>query len=266
MKIGKRLGFIGSGKMAAALIEGMLSSKIVKKGNIISTDRDKAQLRVIRIRFGIRTLTDNKKLVKNSDIVFICVKPQDSLSLFKEIKNISKNKLFVSIMAGIKINKIMKGLNSKRVIRVMPNTPALVGKGVFCYAKSSKATKNDVKIVDKLLSSCGATFKVKEKDLDAVTALSGSGPAFFSYFIDALVRGAVKEGLRKEIAYKLSILTAIGTGELLMKKNLKPEELIKMVSSPKGTTVEGLKVLKKIDQDLIKTIKNATKRSRQLSK
>ena len=262
----QRIAFIGAGKMASALISCIHSKKIAK--SIIASDKNDKNLINIKKQFRIKTKKDNKEAVKSSDIVFVCVKPQDIDAVLDEIKYVVKSQLIVSIAAGIMLKHLESKLKNKRIIRVMPNINCLAGEMAAGFSAGRYATKEDVKIVSKILNSAGVAFLMKEDLLDAVTAVSGSGPAFFAYFIKAFEEAGIKNGLPSETAFKLSAQTALGTGKLLLEKNLPSDELIAMVASKKGTTVAGLNILKehKVKGVLIKTIDAAVKRSRELGK
>jgi len=161
-----------------------------------------------------------------------------------------------------------KIIGKKRIIRVMPNINCLVSEMAAGFCAGKYATKDDINIVSKLLNSAGISFCLDENLLDAVTAVSGSGPAFFAYFIQAIAEAGIKNGLPKDVALKLASQTASGTGKLLLEKNISPDELIAMVASKKGTTIAGLSVLKshKVKNSLIKAIDAAVKRSKELGK
>ena len=264
--LNKNIAFIGTGKMATALISCIYNKKIAK--SIIASDKNEKNLTNIKNQFKIKTTTNNNEAVKSSDIVFICVKPQDIDNVLYEIKGVVKNQLIVSIAAGIKIKHIEIILENKRVIRVMPNINCLVGAAASGFSAGKYATKEDINVISKILNSAGVAFLLKEELLDVVGAISGSGPAFFAYFIKAFEESGVKNGLPKDIASKLSLQTALGTGKLLKEKNISVDELIKMVASKKGITIEGLKVLKrhKVKNILIKTINAAIRRSKELAK
>ena len=263
----KTISFIGTGKMATALISCIYKNKLAKE--IIASDRKEENIAIIKSKFkNIKTTKDNKESVRNSDIVFICVKPQDIDVVLKEIKGEIKNQLVVSIAAGIKIRHIESVLGKKRIIRVMPNINCLVGEMAAGFSAGKYATKNDIKEVQDLLNSAGISFLIREGLINALSSISGSGPAFFAYFIEAMAKAGIKNGLEKEMAYKLAAKTALGTGKLLIEKNMKPDELIKMVASKKGVTLEGLKILNKNKTRKIieNTIQAAIKRSKELGK
>ena len=262
----KSIGFIGTGKMATALIGCIYNKKIVT--SIIASSRNIENLTEIKKQFKIKITRDNKEAVKNSDIVFICVKPQDIDIVLNEIKNTVKNQLIVSIAAGIKLKHIEGVLKNKRVIRVMPNINCLVGEMAAGFSAGRYATKEDINEISKILNSIGKIFLLKEDLLDVVGAISGSGPAFFAYFMKAFETAGVKNGLPKEIALNLTAQTALGTGKLLMERNLSPKKLISIVASKKGITLEGLKILEKhrVKNILMKTINTSVKRSKELGK
>lgn len=262
----KKLAFIGTGKMATALISCIYNKKFIK--SIIASDKNQKNLDNIKKQFKIKTTKDNKEAVKNSDIIFICVKPQDIDEVLNEIKSTIKNQLIVSIAAGVKLKHLESILNRKRIIRVMPNINCLVGEMAAGFSAGKYATKDDINNVLEILKSAGIVFLLKEDLMDAVTAISGSGPAFFAYFIKAFEEAGVKNGLPKETAFKLAAQTALGTAKLLIKKEVSPEEIIEMVASKKGTTFAGLQVLKKhkVKNIIIKTINAAFKRGEELGK
>ena len=266
-KLGISLGFIGTGKMATALIKSILSSKLLTSQDIFCSDVKKENLDAAHLQFNIN-LSDNLGVCSQADIIFLCVKPQDMVELLKEISKETKNKLVVSIAAGITIATLEQHLPNARIIRVMPNTPCLVGEMAAVYSLGKKATPQDQSTLLQLLAAGGKAFELKEELIASATAVSGCGPAFFAYFIKYIAEAGVKKGLKKEIAYKLAAKTALGTGKLLLEMKITPDELIEMVASKKGTTEAGLKVLNKykVKKILEKTVDAAYKRSRELGK
>lgn len=262
-----KISFIGTGKMATALISYIYKSGLAE--SIIATNKDENALKKIKSRFKeIETTTSNAEAAKNSGILFICVKPQDMDIVLHEIKNEIKNQLIVSIAAGIKIRHIESILGKKRVMRVMPNINCLVGEMAAGFSAGKYATKADIETVKTLLNCAGMAYFVNEDLLDAVTAVSGSGPAFFAYLIDAIAKESIKKGLKKNIAYSLAAKTALGTGKLMLDKKLSAEEVISMVASKKGTTEAGLSILNKnkAAEILAKAVDAAYKRSKELGK
>ncbi|XP_063705020.1 pyrroline-5-carboxylate reductase 3 isoform X2 [Culicoides brevitarsis] len=242
-----KIGFLGGGKMAQAMAKGFISAGLTKSEHIVASDPVDMAKDAFK-SLGCTVFDDNEKVVKNSEIVFLSVKPVIMPSVLAQIRNLSADKLFISIAMGITLQQLEKGLSDKsRVIRVMPNTPMLVKKGASVYVKGSKATSNDAKTTRQLLESVGICEEVPESYLDPVTALSGSGPAYIFVAIEALADGAVKMGLPRELAYKLASQTVLGAGELVYQNiNIRhPGQLKDDVSSPAGSTTAGLGFLEK---------------------
>jgi len=260
-----KIGFIGAGNMAFALAKSVNKSKLASKLVIFDINKGKIDLFKKELN-NVLVKNSNKEVVDDSDIIFIAVKPQVIDSVLDEIKD--TDKLIISIAAGIKINKLESKLKNARIVRVMPNTPCLVGQMAAGFSTGDKVTAKDAKIVGEILSSAGKALLMKESQLDAVTGLSGSGPAFVARLIEAMTEGGIKSGLSHDVALELAIQTFKGTATLLEKTGMSPEELVKMVSSPGGTTVAGREILEKSDVKdiLIKTIQTATKRSKELGK
>jgi pyrroline-5-carboxylate reductase len=261
-----KIGFIGTGNMATALIKSIKSA-----GNypIISSDKDKGKLSRAEKELGIQTTLNNEDLVENSDIIFLCVKPKGINEVLEEIKSSIKNKIIVSIAAGIKISSIESIIGKdKKLVRVMPNVNCIAGEMAAAYSCNKNVEKSDKKIINDLLNKSGIALEVNEQKMNAVTALSGSGPAFVAYLINSFTAAAEKQGLSKETAYKLALQTFFGTSRLLQKTKIAPNELIKMVSSPGGTTVKGLEIFEKsgIKKIINKTLEAAVKRSKELGK
>lgn len=265
--LGIKLGFIGTGKMATALIKSILSSKLISSQNIFCSDVKKESLDTAHTQLNIN-LADNLGICYNADIIFLCVKPQDMVELLKEISKETKNKLVVSIAAGITIATLEQHLPNARIIRVMPNTPCLVREMAAVYTPGKKATEEDKKIILRLLSAGGKAFELKEELIASSTALSGCGPAFFAYFIDGFAKSVIKKGLQPDIALQLAEQTCLGTGKLLLETKIQPAELIKMVASPNGVTEAALKVFdqKNMKGILDETIQAAIKRANELAK
>lgn len=264
-----RIGFIGSGNMAKALIKGILDRGISDTMGIISSDKDPKKLEEVEKTLEIRTTTDNKEVIENSDVIFIAVKPQDMGKVLEEVKDsVKKEKIVVSIAAGIKISFMESILGDKKIVRVMPNTPCLVSEMAAGFAPNKNVTEQEISTIEMILESAGKAIMLDEELLDAVTGLSGSGPAFVARIIEGFKEAGVEDGLSEDIAYELSLRTFIGTAKLLEKKKMQPEELIDMVSSPNGTTVAGREILDNSDvKEIIKkTVKKATERSKELGK
>ena len=235
-KIEKKIGFLGAGNMAEALLSG-IADKSVPHNRIFAYDPDRRRLDYISRKYRINAVHSNGDAVKKTDVIFIAVKPNKTAEVLAETADLySKNQLVISIAAGVKTKKIEQYLCKISVVRSMPNTPALIGKGVFAICPGKYAVEQDVKIAERLLSSCGAVFRVKEKDMDAVTAVSGSGPAYFFLLMEAMTAAGVKLGLPANTAAQLSVQTALGAARMATSGEVDAGELRRRVTSPKGTT------------------------------
>ncbi len=267
---GKKIAIIGGGKMGSIIAQGLLFQKIVPHKNIVITDIDAARLDFLGSSLKLRISNNNEKTVRNADIIILAVKPQNMAATLQEIKPaINKSKLVISIAAGITTNFIEKYLvKGVRVVRVMPNTPALVGEGTAAVAAGRFAKAGDVKLTRTIFNAVGVSHEVEEKLMDAVTALSGSGPAYFFLIIEALIEAGFKTGLSRELAKKLAVQTMLGAARLCLESDKEPAHLREMVTSPGGTTAAGLKVMeeKEIREIISAAIKAATRRSKELAK
>jgi pyrroline-5-carboxylate reductase len=217
----------------------------------------------------LKVSQDNEKAVKGADIIILAVKPQNMAITLKEISlAIDKSKIVISIAAGI-TTKFIEGSLTKgvRVVRVMPNTPALVGEGAAAVAKGSCAKADDVKLTRAIFDAVGISVEIEEKLMDAVTGLSGSGPAYCFLIIEALIDAGEQMGLPRDLAAKLAMQTMLGAARLCLKSDKQPAQLREMVTSPGGTTVAGLKALEegKIRTTIISAVEAATKRSKELA-
>jgi pyrroline-5-carboxylate reductase len=261
-----KIGVIGGGSLGSSLVNGFLRSKVLKPEKILVSDSDEEKLRKLK-KLGIQVTSDNKRLVKECDTVFIAVKPDIVESVLKEVGELSEGRLFISLAAGVP-TKFIEARTEARVIRAMPNICVAVAEMASCFSPGRKATSEDEKLVERLLGSVGRTFKVDEKLMDAVTGLSGSGPAYFYLFIKALQEAGVELGLSSEVALKLAAQTAKGAGEMVLRTGGSPDDLIKQVCTPGGTTIEGIKVLenKKVAEAIMEAVKAAAKRARELSR
>ena len=252
----KKIGFIGLGKMAKAIIGGILrqDDKTLIYGYDPNNSID-----------GVTKLASNIEVVKNSDIIFFCTKPFVIRDVFEEIKNVvSKEKLFVSIAAGISLSIMEECLGcGLKLIRVMPNTPALVAQGACAVVKGKSASSEDVETIKNILSNIGIVIEQTEDKIDAITALSGSGPAYYYYIIDAMAKAAQKLGLDYQTALKLSAQTALGSAKMIMEAGMSVEDLITAVTTPGGCTAVGNDVLNNsqiteiIDETIEKTAQKA---------
>ncbi len=263
----KSLSFIGAGQMAEALITGILSSGKLNSSDIIASDVHIERISELGNKYGIKTTSDNRKAT-SKQIVVLSVKPQNAKEVCTEISKNVENKLVISIMAGIRIDYIEGILSGAKIIRVMPNTPALVGKGISVIAKGKNATDEDINNAKQIMGSVGKVIELSEDNIDAVTALSGSGPAYFYWLTESLIEAGINMGLSEEDARMLAKETFIGSARLLDEKNEKVSTLIERVTSPGGTTEAALQSLSEdeVKELLIKAIEKAKERSQELSK
>ena len=265
----KTIAFLGAGNMGEALIRGLLAAKTVAPSQIIATDVRPERLEEFKRTFGIRVAGDNAQAVAEADVVLLAVKPQQMSAVLAPLQSIVINRtLFVSIAAGVTTNRIESEVGGKaRVVRAMPNTPALVGAGAAALAKGAYATDADLATAEAILGAVGITVRVEEKFIDAVTALSGSGPAYVFYVAEAMIKAGVAAGLEEALARKLAVQTIYGAGKLLAESGEEPEALRRKVTSPGGTTEAALKVMsdRKLAEIFTEAIQAAERRSRELS-
>lgn len=261
----KKIGFIGCGKMAGAII-----SAIKDNYNVVGSEINEELAKSASQRLGIEVYCDNKKLADESDVVFIAVKPNQAVEVLDGIKDlISPEKLVVSICAGLTTVKIENILKSAKVVRIMPNTPALVKLGMFGICAGSKATDDDVKFIENLLSSIGKCIDVTEKQMDIVTAISGSGPAFFYQVIEDMARAGEKLGLEYEKSLTLATQTALGSAQMVFNRGETPvQTLIDNVATKGGCTFVGIQEMKKYDSTKVfyDVIDKTTQKANELGK
>lgn len=269
-KIQKNITFIGSGNMAEAIISGLLGKRYVQSNSITVTDIRKERLSYLKNKFQIKISFTNIEAVNKADIIILSVKPQQIEEVIKEISSkINKRHIVVSIAAGITTKFIEKLLpKGIPVIRIMPNTPALVGAGAIAISKGKFAGASEMKLANKLFSSSGIVIELPEAKIDAVTALSGSGPAYIFYLSEILERTGIDMGLSKDISKILSRQTIYGAGKMLIEQNIPSEELKRKVTSPGGTTEAALKFLESnsFAEIFEQAVKRAMKRAKELAR
>src|SRR5688500_17150306 len=262
------VGFLGAGKMASALASGLLRAGLTDKESLIASDVSPQARSAFAEATGARTTGFNPDVAKDSTVLLLAVKPDQIESLLKEISpNIADRHLIVSIAAGVTLARMEAALPpGTRVIRVMPNTPALVGASASAFALGKSATPEDAALVTRLFSSVGIAYQVKETLLDAVTGLSGSGPAYVYLIIEALSDGGVAAGLPREIATKLAAQTVLGGAKMVLETGVHPGALKDMVTSPGGTTIEGAHQLEKgvVRAALMNAVRAASDKARVL--
>lgn len=266
---GKTIAFIGGGNMAEALIRGLLAARGLPPQQVIATDIRPDRLESLARQFGIRTLADNAGAVREADIVLLAVKPQQMSAALSVLRSqITSHQLIVSIAAGVTTARIEREVGgAARVVRVMPNTPALVGAGAAALCKGAHATDDDLAIARSILDAVGVTVHVEEQLMDAVTALSGSGPAYIFRVAEAMIKAGAEAGLSEELARKLTLQTVWGAAKLLKETGEDPAELRRKVTSPGGTTEAALKVMNehKLLDIFVEAIRAAQARGQELS-
>ncbi len=269
--LANKIGLIGAGRMATALARGFVGAGLVKPGQLVASDPSAdARAAFEREVPGAQVVAANGPVVAAADVVWLAVKPQKMSEALAEIRDAMRpGTLVVSIAAGVTIERIAAGLPAgQRIVRVMPNTPCLIGRGASAYSLGNHATKQDAQLVGELLSAVGAAFQVPEAQLDAVTGLSGSGPAFVYTMIEAMAAGGVAVGLPADLAAELAARTAAGAAEMVLSTGETPDVLRGRVTSPGGTTLAGLAVLDErgFSDAMIAAVTAATRRSEELGR
>jgi pyrroline-5-carboxylate reductase len=265
---GRTVGFVGAGNMGEALIKGLVVANVVPAKSIYTADVRGDRLAELAKLFGIQAAADNSDLVSRCDVVILAVKPQIMEAVLREIAPaVTRQKLLISIAAGVSTAKIRAMLNrDARLIRVMPNTPALVLEGVTAIAKGQHLEPGDLDTAGEIFKAVGRVVVLDEDLMDAVTGLSGSGPAYVAIVIESLADGGVRMGLDRMTAMTLATQTVLGAAKLLLETGLHPGALKDMVSSPGGTSIAGVAALEEggIRATFIKAVERATLRSREL--
>ena len=264
-----RWGFIGAGKMAGALIQGMLAKGAVTVDRVSASDPIGAIRDVVTSKNGIRVTESNTDVVERSDVIVLAVKPQSIANVLESLRpSLTKNHLLISIAAGISLKKLAEHhAPGMRVIRVMPNTPSLVGEGASAYAMGPEATEQDELLVKSCLEAVGLAFKVPESLIDAVTGLSGSGPAYVYTIIEALSDGGVRVGLPREMATALAAQTVLGAAKMVLETKEHTGALKDQVTSPGGTTIAGIHALERgnVRAALMDAVQASFNRSKELA-
>jgi pyrroline-5-carboxylate reductase len=266
----KHLVLIGGGNMGEAILKGLLAAGLVGPPQLTVTDVIEARLAYLRDTYGVRTTTDNAKAVAAGDVVILAVKPQDIVAAIRGFAAaVRDDTLVISIAAGVPTGTIEEAFAKPvRVVRVMPNTPALVLAGAAALCAGRHAAPGDLELARTLFDALGKTVLVSESLMDAVTGLSASGPAYVFVLIEALADGGVKVGLSREVALTLAAQTVYGAAKLLLETGVHPGELKDRVASPGGTTIAGLQALEEhaFRAALMAAVERATQRSRELGR
>jgi pyrroline-5-carboxylate reductase len=265
-----RWGFIGAGRMATALIRGMLRAGTATPGTIIASDPLESARSILAAETGVTVVESNVRVAHKSEVLVLAVKPQTVPHVLEHVRHaVTPNHLVISIAAGVALATLEAGLGTgHRLVRVMPNTPALIGAGASAYCLGPGAVADDEALVLACLKSVGQAVSVPETMLDAVTGLSGSGPAFVFVLIEALSDGGVRVGLPRDVATALAAQTVLGAARMVLETGTHPGVLKDQVASPGGTTIAGLHALERggLRAALIDAVEAATRRSTELAR
>jgi len=264
-----RLGVIGCGQMGEALLRGMLEAKLVAPERVLASDPSRERMKAIIQRYGIRAARDNRAVAADGvNVLLLAVKPQVVNELLAELRGaVPDQTLVISIITGVRLVRLESELGERaRVVRAVPNTPVLVGGGMTAVAGGSHVSPEDLQTAVDLFNAVGTTLVVEERQLNAVTGLSGSGPAYAFVMIEALADGGVKVGLSRDVALQLAARTLLGAAKLLLQTGEHPALLKDRVASPGGTTIAGLRELESggVRAALINAVEAATRRAAEL--
>jgi pyrroline-5-carboxylate reductase len=262
------LGFLGSGKMSTALVQGVVKSGAFSPKEVVVADCVAAAAEKLATTTGARVADSNAELASASDVIVLCVKPGDALGALRALGTALRGKLVVSIVAGLPIAALEKAAGGEaRVVRVMPNTPALIHRGAAAYALGASATAEDAAVAEKIFGAVGVAVKVKEELLDVVTGLSGSGPAYIYMVIEALSDAGVLLGLPRDLSLRLAAQTVGGAAQMVLETGCHPAALKDEVTSPGGTTIAGLAALEAgaLRSTFLRAVRAATERARELA-
>lgn len=266
----KKIGFIGAGNMAKAIIGGIVKSKLVKSENIFIYGPHLDKLKITQNEFGVSIGASANELAKTMDILFIAVKPNIFLSVLDDIKkDVKSNTLIVSIAAGITIDNMEQILSEKyKIIRAMPNTPALVNEGMSSLCGNSNVTEEELLLVKEIFDSFGKTEIIPEYLIHSVIGVSGSAPAYIFMLIEAMADGAVLGGMPREKAYTFAAQAVLGSAKMILETGKHPGELKDMVCSPSGTTIEAVKVLEErgLRSAIIEAMEKCMNKSKEMEK
>jgi len=268
---GRSLGLLGAGNMAEALARGVINSGVIPSSRILVSDVSAERRALFSDGLGIAATDDSAKVVASSDLVVICVKPQQVGGVLQQVASAvePERHIIASICAGVTTARLEQALPpATRVVRVMPNTPMLVALGASCLCGGKHARAEDLAAVEALFACASLTLRVEEKLMDAVTGLSGSGPAYLFYLVEAMVAAGVAEGFTREQATLLATRTVLGAARMLEETGLPPEELRRRVTSPNGTTQAAVERLEadQVKASLTAAVRRAAERSRELGK
>jgi pyrroline-5-carboxylate reductase len=263
-----RLAIVGAGAMGAAFAEGVISAGTVAPSDVALADVESAKVILLASRLGAKAAKDNASAVRDADVILLAVKPalvKDVLAGVRDL--LTKDKLIISIAAGVKIESIESAIpKGVPVVRAMPNTPARIRQGAIGFSRGTAAKDKHVEVASRIFNSVGLSFEVPEKMLNAVTGLSGSGPAYIYLLIEALSDAGVRVGLPRDVALKLGAQTVAGAARMVLESNEHPARLKDQVTTPGGTTIAGIEALERAGfrSAIMEAVKAATKRAEEL--
>jgi pyrroline-5-carboxylate reductase len=259
-------GFIGAGKLTGSVIRGLMRAKFCAPGEIIASEPNEQTRSALKQDLDVNVTTENTEVAKKAKVIFIGLKPGLVLPVLRELHVDLVNKLVISLAAGVRL-KNMEAVSDARFMRALTNTPSAICRAATAIARGTRTTNEDVAHAQKIFSAIGIIVEVEEDQIDAVTALAGSGPAFIYTVIEALAEGGKKLGLAPNVALTLATQTVLGAAQLALESRKSPGELIEMVVSPGGTTAAGLDMMKKLGttESLIAAIEAATKRGQEMA-
>src|SRR5436190_8953068 len=261
-----RLGFIGGGKLAGSVIRGLVRAKFCAPGLILVSEPNEATRRILEHELGVSGTAENAEVAEKSEIIFIGVKPSVVVPVLTELAPILERKLVVSLAAGVRIASLEKTA-AAHFMRAMTNTPSAICRAATAVARGTRTSKSELSAVREIFGALGAVVEIAEEQIDAVTALAGSGPAFVYTVIEAMAHGGEKMGLPPDAALRLATQTVLGAAQLASETKLSPEELREMVVTPGGTTAAGLAAMEKLKtaDGLIAAIEAATRRGQEMA-
>jgi pyrroline-5-carboxylate reductase len=262
-----QLGFIGAGKLAGSIIRGLVRAKFCPPERIVASEPNEQTRSALERDTGIHLTTENAEAAEKANVVFVGVKPGMVLPVLRELAQQLENKLVISLAGGVRISSMEK-IGNPRFMRALTNTPSAICRGATGIARGTRNTSEDVDLAKKIFGAIGLVVEVDESQIDVVTALSGSGPAFVYTIIEALAKGGAKLALADNVSRQLAIQTVLGAAELMRESKMSAEDLVKMVVTPGGTTAAGLDVMEKMktSESLIAAVEAATKRGQEMAR
>lgn len=262
-----QLGFIGAGKLAGSVIRGLIRAKFCPPNQIVASEPNEQTRAALEDETGVSVTAENAEVAEKAEAIFVGVKPPMVISVLHDLEDKLQNKCVISLAGGVRISSMEK-IPNIRFMRALTNTPSAICRAATGISRGSRSTNEDADLAKKIFGAIGVVVEIDESQIDIVTALSGSGPAFMYTVIEALAAGGTKLGLASDVAMELAIQTARGAAEIMRETNMSPEELRRMVVTPGGTTAAGLAVMEKLgtSQSIIAAVETATKRGQEMAK